>query len=187
MDWLGRPPAYCNTTDKELLGKILPAFDQETLNFYRWQVTIHRQDLEEIIRKKSGIDFGKLQNLIPLERGPSGRIYKLKIEGSKTNSYCRQGIGNPPLAFGKPSFKQRFCCFRHEQWHDGTMESFIFHGGGWGHGVGLCQIGAAVMASKGFSGGNSGALFHRREVDRNCMNMTSGSSTKNWKTQAKNS
>ena len=99
-DWLiGRPQAYCNTTDKELLGKILPAFDQETLDFYRWQVIYKRQDLEEIIRKKSGIDFGTLQNLIPLERGPSGRIFKLKIEGSKRTVISRQGIGNPPLAY----------------------------------------------------------------------------------------
>jgi len=78
-----RPQAYCNTQDLELLSRILPTFDQETLDFYRWQVIYKRQDLEEIIRKKSGIDFGTLRNLIPLERGLSGRIFKLKIEGSK--------------------------------------------------------------------------------------------------------
>ncbi len=83
-NWLSeKPPAYCNTADNKILSQILPSFDQETLDFYRWQVIYKRQDLEEIIRKKSGIDVGELKNLIPIERGPSGRICKLKIEGSK--------------------------------------------------------------------------------------------------------
>ena len=82
--WLkSRPAAYCDTTDKKLLSNILPAFDQETPDFYRWQVVYTRQELEEIMRKKSGIDFGVLQNIEPLARGPSGRIYRLKIEGSR--------------------------------------------------------------------------------------------------------
>ena len=84
MRWLtGRPNAYCNTTDEALLSNILPSFDQETPDFYRWQVIYTRKELEEIIQKKSGIDFGELRNLIPLERGPSGRIFRLKIEGSQ--------------------------------------------------------------------------------------------------------
>ena len=148
--WLtGRPQAFCDTTDKELLGKILPAFDQETLDFYRWQVIYKRQDLEEIIRKKSGIDFGTLQNIIPLERGPSGRIYKLKIEGSKRT-----------VIVGKELEIRRWLSESHllssafvvsmKSMADGSVESFTLTGGGWGHGVGLCQIGAAVMATKGF-------------------------------------
>ena len=148
--WLtGRPQAFCDTTDKELLGKILPAFDQETLDFYRWQVIYKRQDLEEIIRKKSGIDFGTLQNIIPLERGPSGRIYKLKIEGSKRT-----------VIVGKELEIRRWLSKSHllssafvvsmKSMADGSVESFTLTGGGWGHGVGLCQIGAAVMATKGF-------------------------------------
>jgi SpoIID/LytB domain protein len=82
--WLqDKPAAYCNTQDKNLLSKILPSFDQETLDFYRWQVIYNREELEKIILDKSGIDIGELQNLVPLERGPSGRINKLKIEGSQ--------------------------------------------------------------------------------------------------------
>ena len=148
--WLtGRPRAYCDAKDKELLRKILPAFDQETPDFYRWQVIYTRKELEEIIRKKSGIDFGTLQNLIPLERGPSGRIYKLKIEGSKRT-----------VIVGKELEIRRWLSPSHlrssafvvsaERNMDGEISRFIFVGGGWGHGVGLCQIGAAVMAAKGF-------------------------------------
>ena len=148
--WLtGRPHAYCDTTDKELLSKILPAFDQETPDFYRWQVLYKRQDLEEIIRKKSGIDFGTLRNLIPLERGTSGRIYKLKIEGSQRT-----------VIVGKELEIRRWLSESHllssafvvsvERATTGEISRFILSGGGWGHGVGMCQIGAAVMATKGF-------------------------------------
>ena len=148
--WLNsRPQAFCNTTDKELLGKILPAFDQETPAFYRWQVIYSRQELESIIRKKSDIDFGELQNLTALSRGPSGRIHKLRIEGSKRT-----------VIFGKELEIRRWLSSSHllssafvvskTKAADGSVESFKLTGGGWGHGVGLCQIGAAVMATKGF-------------------------------------
>ena len=145
----GRPQAFCNTTAKELLGRILSDFDQETLDFYRWQVIYQRRDLQEIIRKKSGIDFGILQNLIPLERGPSGRIFKLKIEGSRKT-----------MIVGKELEIRRWLSESHllssafvvsiERATTGEISRFILSGGGWGHGVGLCQIGAAVMASKEF-------------------------------------
>jgi SpoIID/LytB domain protein len=148
--WLrGRPQGFCDTTDKELLKNILPPFDQETLNFYRWQAIYTRKDLEEIIQKKSGIDFGELKNLTPLERGPSGRIDKLKIEGSKKT-----------MIVGKELEIRRWLSPSHllssafivsvERTAAGEISRFILQGGGWGHGVGLCQIGAAVMASKGF-------------------------------------
>ena len=148
--WLNsKPAAYCNTTDKKLLGDILPAFDQETADFYRWQVVYTRQELEEILKKKSGIDFGVLRNIEPLARGPSGRIYRLKIEGSRKT-----------VIVGKELEIRRWLSESHllssafvvsaERNVQGDISRFIFHGGGWGHGVGLCQIGAAVMASKGF-------------------------------------
>ena len=148
--WLtGRPKAYCDTTDKELLNKILPAFDQETPDFYRWQVIYTRKELEEIIRKKSGIDFGVLQNIEPLQRGPSGRISRLKVEGSKKT-----------MIVGKELEIRRWLSETHllssafivsvEHTTTGEISRFILTGGGWGHGVGMCQIGAAVMAAKGF-------------------------------------
>ncbi len=149
-NWLsGKPPAYCNTADNEILSQILPSFDQETLDFYRWQVIYKRQDLEEIIRRKSGIDVGELKNIIPIERGPSGRISKLKIEGSKR-----------AMLVGKELEIRRWLSPSHllssafivsaDSAANGKVDRFILSGGGWGHGVGLCQIGAAVMATKGF-------------------------------------
>jgi stage II sporulation protein D len=150
IEWLtGQPQAYCNTKDKELLGKILPAFDQETLNFYRWQVIYQRRDLQEIIRKKSGIDFGTLQNLIPLERGTSGRIFKLKIEGSKRSVIVGKELEIRRWLSESHLFSSAFVVSKTST-VDGSVESFTLTGGGWGHGVGLCQIGAAVMAAKGF-------------------------------------
>ena len=168
-DWLsGRPQAYCDTTNKELLGKILPAFDQETLAFYRWQVIYKRQDLEEIIRKKSGIDFGTLQNLFPLERGPSGRIYKLRVEGSKQTVTVGKELEIRRWLSESHLLSSAFVVSKTNA-ADGSVQSFTLTGGGWGHGVGMCQIGAAVMAAKGcnaeqilahyFSGANLQKLY----------------------------
>ncbi|HUN54043.1 MAG TPA: SpoIID/LytB domain-containing protein [Smithella sp.] len=148
--WLNsRPAAYCNSTDKKFLSGILQAFDQETHDFYRWQVVYTRQELEEILKKKSGIDFGVLKNIEPLARGPSGRIYRLKIEGSRKT-----------MIVGKELEIRRWLSESHllssafvvsaERNGLGDISRFILRGGGWGHGVGLCQIGAAVMAGKGF-------------------------------------
>ena len=149
-DWLsGRPQAYCDTTDKDLLGKILPAFDQETLAFYRWKIIYSRQELEEIIRKKSGIDFGTLQNLIPLERGPSGRIFKLRIEGSNRTVVVGKELEIRRWLSQSHLLSSAFIVLKTKE-VDGSVKSFTFTGGGWGHGVGMCQIGAAVMAAKGF-------------------------------------
>ena len=144
-----RPQAFCNTTDKKLLSQILPAFDQETLDFYRWQVIYKRQELEEIIRKKAGINLGTLQNLIPLERGTSGRIFKLKIEGSKRSVIVGKELEIRRWLSESHLLSSAFVVSKTNA-ADGSEESFTLTGGGWGHGVGLCQIGAAVMADKGF-------------------------------------
>ena len=149
-EWiLGSPEAYCNTNDGKKLRLILPSFDQETTDFFRWKVEYSREELEELLRKKSGFDFGTLMNLIPLQRGPSGRIYRLRIEGSKLT-----------LVIGKELEIRRWLSKSHlyssafivhsERGSDGLPQRFILHGAGWGHGVGLCQIGAAVMAAQGF-------------------------------------
>ncbi len=148
--WLrDKPAAYCNTQDKELLGKILPSFDQETMNFYRWQVSYSRKELEEIIQKKSGIDFGTLRNLTPVKRGPSGRISKLKIEGTKRTVIVGKELEIRSWLSPSHLLSSAFVVTA-EHSPDGAAERFILDGGGWGHGVGLCQIGAAVMAAKGF-------------------------------------
>ena len=147
------PPAYCNTTDQDILKQILPAFDLETLNFYRWRVEYSRGELEEILKEKSGIDFGTLQNLQPLGRGPSGRIYRLRIEGSRRT-----------VIVGKELEIRRWLSPTHllssafvttlERETSGALSRIVLEGGGWGHGVGLCQIGAAVMAVRGHKAEN---------------------------------
>ena len=141
---LSAPDAYCNTKDDRLLNKILPAFDRETKAFFRWRVEYSRAELEEILREKSGFDFGTLKEIVPVTRGPSGRISRLKILGSKKS-----------MVVGKELEIRRWLSRTHlySSAFIVTIEGgrFIFHGAGWGHGVGLCQIGAAVMAAKGFS------------------------------------
>jgi len=141
---LSEPEAYCNTKDEGLLKKILPGFDRETKSFFRWRVEYSRQELEEILREKSGFDFGTLQEIIPLKRGPSGRISRLKIIGSKRS-----------IVVGKELEIRRWLSRTHLYSSAFVVrveaDRFIFDGAGWGHGVGLCQIGAAVMATKGFS------------------------------------
>jgi stage II sporulation protein D len=146
---LSYPDVYCHTKDPNLLKKILPAFDQETADFFRWQVSYAREELEGILRGKSEIDFGVLQNLAPLERGPSGRIRRLLVEGTRAR-----------IVVGKELEIRRWLSPSHllssafivstERSPSGVPARFTFYGAGWGHGVGLCQIGAAVMAEKGF-------------------------------------
>lgn len=145
---LSSPEAYCNTADAAILRQVLPSFDQETTDFFRWRIEYSPLQLKEILLSKSGIDFGEIQNLSPVLRGPSGRILRLKIEGSKKT-----------MVVGKELEIRRWLSKSHlyssafvvdiEREQNGRPAKFVFRGGGWGHGVGLCQIGAAVMAAKG--------------------------------------
>jgi SpoIID/LytB domain protein len=145
-----RPQAYCNTTDEILLKLILPDFDQETPDFYRWKVIYKRRELEAIIKKKSGMDFGEIKDLIPIERGPSGRIYKLKIEGSKKTVIVGKELEIRRWLSPSHLLSSAFVVSKTIA-DDGSVENFILQGGGWGHGVGLCQIGAAAMAQRGLT------------------------------------
>jgi len=137
-----RPVAFCNTTDKNILSQVLNNYDQETTDFYRWTVTYSQKELSELIKRRSGIDFGTVLELIPVERGSSGRIKKLKIAGTiKT------------MTLGKELEIRRTLSESHLYssafYVEKEGDNFILHGAGWGHGVGLCQIGAAVMGEKG--------------------------------------
>ena len=150
-DWiLSNPDAYCNTTDESILRKILPAFDRETKNFFRWAVDYERQELEEIIASKSRIDFGTLLNLVPVQRGASGRINRLMIEGSKKTLIVGKELEIRRWLSKTHLYSSAFIVMA-ERESDGTPKHFLLYGAGWGHGVGLCQIGAAVMATKNFS------------------------------------
>lgn len=141
---LSRPDAYCNCEDSEVLGQVLNDFDRETTpDFYRWEVRYGADELSALIRRRSGIDFGTVETLTPKARGTSGRIHRLEIRGSKRT-----------MTVGKELIIRRWLSESHLRSSafivDRDGSDFILRGAGWGHGVGLCQIGAAMMASRGF-------------------------------------
>lgn len=145
------PAAFCNTHNKQVLSQVLNNYDQETTDFYRWRVCYSQQELSELIHKRSGIEFGKIIDLIPVERGTSGRLVRLKIVGTLR-----------PLIIGKELEIRRTLSSSHlyssafvvdKEYKEDEKEipsRFILTGSGWGHGVGLCQIGAAVMGEQGY-------------------------------------
>lgn len=139
-----RPSAFCNTQDKKILGQVLNNYDQETTDFYRWKVEYTQQELSELIYKRSGIDFGIIQELIPVQRGTSGRLIKLKIIGSKKTMTIGKELEIRRILSPSHLYSSAFVIEKHDN-------LFILTGAGWGHGVGLCQIGAAVMGEKGYS------------------------------------
>jgi stage II sporulation protein D len=146
---LSAPEAYCNTQDDLLLEGILPEFDRETAGFFRWTIAYSREELEEILREKSGLDIGTLQEILPLSRGPSGRISRLKIVGSKRSMIVGKELEIRRWLSRSHLYSSAFVVTV-TYTADETVQGFTFHGAGWGHGVGLCQIGAAVMATQGF-------------------------------------
>ncbi|MBQ6916261.1 MAG: DUF4922 domain-containing protein [Prevotella sp.] len=133
---------YCNTSDKQILSQVLNDFDQETPDFYRWEVYYTQRELSELVNRKLKDDFGEITDLIPMERGKSGRIWKLKIVGTKKTFT----IGKE-LEIRRALSESHLYSSAFEVERDGT--NFILRGKGWGHGVGLCQIGAAVMGEQG--------------------------------------
>jgi stage II sporulation protein D len=147
---LSDPEAYCHTKDERLLEKILPHFDRKTKDFFRWRVEYSRTELEEILREKSGFDFGTLKEIVPLHRGLSGRISRLKIVGSERSMVVGKELEIRRWLSRSHLYSSAFVVRVKYNPH-GEVERFILHGAGWGHGVGLCQIGAASMATRGFS------------------------------------
>ncbi len=149
IEWiLGTPEAYCNTNDKSILRQILPSFDQETKDFFRWQISYEREQLDTLLKENSEIDFGTLLDIIPLMRGPSARIVRLEIIGSKRSVIVGKEL-EIRRWFSKTHLKSSAFVIAMERNDKGIPEKFTFRGAGWGHGVGLCQIGAAVMATQG--------------------------------------
>ena len=138
------PKAFCNTHDARVLSQVLNDYDQETTEFYRWKVTYTVDELSEILKNRSGIDFGKVIDLIPVRRGPSGRIIELKIVGEKKTLLVGKELEIRKWLSKSHLYSSAFVVDK----EDGK---FILTGAGWGHGVGLCQIGAAVMADQGYS------------------------------------
>ena len=134
---------YCDCSDKELLAKVLKDYDLETTGFHDWEERYTREELSALVRERTGTDFGTIESLEAMERGPSGRIKYLKINGSK----CSATIGKE-LAIRRALSTSHLKSSNFEVSVEDDV--FVLRGHGWGHGVGLCQIGAAVMAEKGF-------------------------------------
>jgi len=143
------PEAFCNTHDKEVLSQVLNDYDQETTDFYRWKLTYQQADLAELIARKSGRDFGAILDLIPVERGLSGRLKKLKIAGSKLTLTIGKELEIRKTLSESHLYSSAFVIDK-QNITDGIPGEFILTGAGWGHGVGLCQIGAAMMGAKGY-------------------------------------
>jgi len=145
---LESPDAFCNTSDREVLKQVLNDYDQETNDFYRWKVRYSQKEVSDLVKLKTGIDFGTITDIKPLERGVSGRIIRLEITGTK-----KKIIIGKELEIRKALSKSHLysSCFYVEKVVEEGITFFVLNGAGWGHGVGLCQIGAAVMGSKGYS------------------------------------
>lgn len=143
------PSAFCNTQDKKILSQVLNNYDQETTDFYRWKVSYTQQELSELIYNRSGIDFGKIIDLIPIERGTSGRIVKLKIVGTLQTLIIGKELEIRRTLSPSHLYSSAFVVNKEGQ--EEIPSRFTFTGAGWGHGVGLCQIGAAVMGERGYT------------------------------------
>ena len=144
------PDAFCNTTDKKILSQVLNNYDQETTDFYRWKVSYTQDELAALIYKRSGIDYGKIVDLVPVARGTSGRLWKLKIVGTKKTLTIGKELEIRRTLSPSHLYSSAFVVDKGEVGADGVPVSFTLIGSGWGHGVGLCQIGAAVMGEKGY-------------------------------------
>ena len=133
---------FCNTDDPKILSEVLNHYDQGT-DFYRWTVQYTQQELSDLVRRRSGFDYGDITDLIPIERGPSGRIIRLQIVGTKATRIIGKELEIRRTLSESHLYSSAFDVEKQEG-------SFILHGSGWGHGVGLCQIGAAVMGAQGY-------------------------------------
>lgn len=142
-----RGDSWCNCTDKSVLTQVLNGFDQSTADFYRWTVTYTAEQLSDIVRRRSGLDFGEITDLIQIQRGPSGRIVKMKIKGTKLTAVVGKELEIRRWLSESHLYSSAFVVDR--SFNQSGETCFTFHGAGWGHGVGLCQIGAAVMGAKG--------------------------------------
>ena len=175
---LSNPRAFCNTRSKRLLGQVLKDYDSETKDFYRWKVEYTAEEMRQIILERTGEDYGQILDLIPLERGVSGRICRLKIVGTKKTKIIgkeleiRKTLSRSHLyssafvvekVYDPDHYAEKVCETAHQSKYKSgakqfffeaaeglTPAKFILHGAGWGHGVGLCQIGAAAMGSRGY-------------------------------------
>lgn len=150
-EWiLTKPKAFCNTTDAKILSQVLNNYDQETQDFYRWRVVYTQDEIKELIKNRSGVDYGKIKDLQPVARGTSARLYKLKIVGEKLTRTIGKELEIRRTLSPSHLYSSAFIVERHDVDGEGYPAKFVLRGAGWGHGVGLCQIGAAVMGEQGY-------------------------------------
>lgn len=150
-EWIrSAPPAFCNTHDVHILRQVLNDYDQETADFFRWKVVYSQEELSSLIRERSGIDFGEIISLEPLERGTSGRIIRLKIIGTERVMTIGKELEIRRTLSKSHLYSSAFMVDTEGENDEGIPQQFTLTGAGWGHGVGLCQIGAAIMAEQGY-------------------------------------
>lgn len=148
---LTNPDSFCKTNDARVLNQVLIDFDRSTYDFYRWKVEYTQAELSNLIKRKSGYDFGEIQDLVPIERGESGRIIRLRVMGTKCTMVVGKELEIRKWLSESHLYSSAFVVERAFE-DDGIIPShFILNGAGWGHGVGMCQIGAAVMCRKGYT------------------------------------
>jgi len=147
---LGAPEAFCNTSDRDVLAQVLTDYDLQTADFYRWEVTYSQSELNKLLQEKLKIDFGDIVSLVPLARGKSGRIYRLRIEGTKRTFTIGKELEIRRALSASHLYSSAFVV-QPSDVENGVPQTFKLCGAGWGHGVGLCQIGAAMMSQKGYS------------------------------------
>ena len=141
---LDAPPVFCNTSDARILGEVLNDYDLETQHFFRWKISYSAAELSALVKEKLGMDFGTVTDIVPLERGVSGRLIRVRITGSRKTLEIGKELLIRKAFSPTHLYSSAFVV-------DKEGEHFVFHGAGWGHGVGLCQIGAAVMGARGYS------------------------------------
>lgn len=149
-EWITKETdSFCNVKDKALLSKVLNDYDYDTSNFYRWRVDYTQEDLSRLILERSGIDFGEIKEINSIKRGSSGRIYELEIKGTKLSFTFGKELEIRKVLSKSHLYSSAFVV-DYKDIKNGIPSSFSLFGAGWGHGVGLCQIGAASMVEKGY-------------------------------------
>ena len=144
------PPAFCNTQDKKILSEVLNDYDQETVNFYRWKETLSQEKLQQLIADKLKMDLGAILDMKAVERGKSGRISKFQIIGTEKTFTIGKELEIRRTLSDSHLLSSAFVVDKYDKDEQGVPQRFELIGAGWGHGVGLCQIGAAVMGEQGY-------------------------------------
>ncbi len=145
------PPAFCNTQDKKVLSQVLNDYDQETADFYRWKVTLTQEKIQQLLAEKLKLDVGSVLDLQAVERGKSGRISKLQIIGTEKTFTLGKELEIRRALSDSHLYSSAFVVDKYDEDAQGVPQRFALIGAGWGHGVGLCQIGAAVMGEEGYA------------------------------------